>query len=66
MEALENFLYEMYLNLMEAGHSMTDIDNIDIVFYLKMLNHKQEKENKKQQSAAICSNFGQDCTAGLG
>lgn len=48
MEALENFLYEMYLNLMEAGHSMTDIDNIDIVFYLKMLNHKQEKENKKK------------------
>lgn len=38
----------MYLNLMEAGHSMTDIDNIDIVFYLKMLNHKQEKENKKK------------------
>ena len=38
----------MYLSLMEAGHAMDDIDNVDIVFYLKMLNHKKEKETKKK------------------
>lgn len=27
---------------------MTDIDNIDILFYLKMLNYKKEKETRKK------------------
>lgn len=37
----------MYLNLMESGHSMVDIDEQDMKFYIQMLNYKKEKEEKK-------------------
>ena len=47
-KVIENFLYEMYLNLMEAGHSMSDIDNTDMEFYINMLEYKQEKEKRKK------------------
>ena len=37
----------MYLNLMEAGHSMVDIDNQDMNFYIGMLAYKSKKEEAK-------------------
>ena len=49
-DALENFLYNMYLNLMEAGHSMVDIDNQDMNFYIGMLAYKSKKEEAKTQN----------------
>lgn len=48
LNTLESFLYDMYLSLMEAGHSMADIDNMDMLFYIKMINHKEQKEMKKK------------------
>lgn len=48
LSTLESFLYDMYLSLMEAGHSMADIDNMDMLFYIKMINHKEQKEMKKK------------------
>lgn len=48
IENIENFLYEMYLSLMEAGHTMCEIDNMDIAFYMKMLDYKKKKEEKKK------------------
>lgn len=38
----------MYLNLMEAGHAMVDIDNQDMKFYIEMLDYKKKKEEKKK------------------
>ena len=38
----------MYLSLMEAGHTMCEIDNMDIAFYMKMLDYKKKKEEKKK------------------
>ena len=38
----------MYLSLMEAGHSMNEIDEIDIAFYMRMLDYKRNKEEKKK------------------
>ena len=37
---------EMYLTLMENGWTMNDIDSMDMIYYLRLLSKKAEKEKK--------------------
>ena len=36
----------MYIKLMENGWTMNDIDTMDIIYYLRLLSKKAEKEKK--------------------
>ena len=42
---------------MEAGHTMCDIDNMDIIFYMQLLAYKQEKEEKKNLQSLDSAGF---------
>lgn len=37
---------DMYLTLMENGWTMNDIDTMDVIYYLKLLTRKADKEKK--------------------
>ncbi len=38
---------EVYLNLMEEGWTLTDIDETDFFYYLDLLSYKANKGQKK-------------------
>lgn len=39
----QEFIDRLYLALLEQGWTMGEIDSTDIIYYLKLLNRKQEK-----------------------
>lgn len=43
-----DFIKELYIGLIEQGWTMTDVDEMDILFYFELLAHKQKNKNSKQ------------------
>jgi hypothetical protein len=40
-----NWIKNFYLDLLKQGHSLVDIDEMDIGFYFELLTFNPEKEN---------------------
>ncbi|CAK7037814.1 hypothetical protein [Tissierella sp.] len=42
----EDFIDNIYLALLESNWTMNEIDSMDIIYYLKLLGKKAEREKK--------------------
>lgn len=40
----EDFIDNLYLSLLESNWTMNDIDSMDIIYYLKLLGKKVERD----------------------
>jgi len=43
----------MYINLLENGWTLNQIDNMDILFYMDLLSYKANKEYKDNVEAML-------------
>lgn len=41
---MQQFINEFFISLLENGWKLNEIDEMDIWYYLDLLNYKQEKE----------------------
>lgn len=42
----QDFIDTIYLSLLESNWTMNDIDSMDIIYYLKLLDKKNERDKK--------------------
>lgn len=46
-------MLDIYSNLLEQNWTMTDIDNMDILYYFEVLTYRNSKGNEKEQDVYI-------------
>jgi hypothetical protein len=48
-----NFIKEIYIDLLQNGWTLNDIDEMDIFYYFDILVYKAEKEYKQNVEAVL-------------
>lgn len=49
----EDFIDELYLSLMKQDYKLSQIDEMDLWYYLKLVRKHAEKEERKEAEATI-------------
>lgn len=50
---LDEWCMTMYLNFLENGWTMSDIDELDVLYWIKLCEYKEKEEERKARLAFL-------------